>query len=329
MNRQFTSPAPHAQPRTSRWVLAAAAGLLLVVLFAPAILRAAWTSGGDDAADTFRVARLPTDVAFAGGTVWVASGRDDRILAVDAPSTDATPARHETGSAPLRVAVGAGSVWTANAGDDSVTRLNPLVPDSVGRRIPIGADAVDVAVGPDGAWVSNGQRGTVMRINPICNRPLGPADPHRRLPDRARARSELPRGWSTRATARSPASTRGRTSSSAAGSPSAATRRTSRSASARSGSPTAATAPSPGSTPPTGRAGTPIPAGGAPAALAVTRDAVLVLDTEQRRRPRDGARLAHDQGLLRIRGFPASIAVGDGAAWVVDSRAGTVTRIAG
>jgi hypothetical protein len=31
----------------------------------------------------------------------------------------------------------------------------------------------------------------------------------------------------------------------------------------------------------------------------------------------------------QIPGFPASIAVGDGAAWVVDSRAGTVTRIPG
>jgi hypothetical protein len=33
--------------------------------------------------------------------------------------------------------------------------------------------------------------------------------------------------------------------------------------------------------------------------------------------------------VLRIPGFPASIAVGAGAGWVVDSRAGTVTRIGG
>ena len=126
----------------------------------------------DDAA--LRVARLPTDVAVEGDTVWVASGRDDRIVAIDVAQPEDPPRRHETGSAPLRVAVGAGSVWTANAGDDSVTRLNPLIPGSSGRRIAIGADAVDVAVGPDGAWVSNGQRGTVMRIDPISNRPLGP-----------------------------------------------------------------------------------------------------------------------------------------------------------
>jgi hypothetical protein len=33
--------------------------------------------------------------------------------------------------------------------------------------------------------------------------------------------------------------------------------------------------------------------------------------------------------VLRIAGFPASIAVGAGAAWIVDARNGTVTRVAG
>jgi hypothetical protein len=33
--------------------------------------------------------------------------------------------------------------------------------------------------------------------------------------------------------------------------------------------------------------------------------------------------------VLQIPGFPSSIAVGGGAAWIVDSRAGTVTRVDG
>jgi streptogramin lyase len=80
----------------------------------------------------------------------------------------------------------------------------------------------------------------------------------------------------------------------------------------------------------TGRSvGRPIPAGKAPGALAVTRDAVLVLDTSTG----DVLELAPDtrttRSVLTIPGFPSSIAVGDGAAWIVDSRAGTVTRVEG
>ena len=35
------------------------------------------------------------------------------------------------------------------------------------------------------------------------------------------------------------------------------------------------------------------------------------------------------RSVLTIPGFPSSIAVGGGAAWIVDSRAGTVTRVEG
>jgi hypothetical protein len=56
---------------------------------------------------------------------------------------------------------------------------------------------------------------------------------------------------------------------------------------------------------------------------------VLVLDTDR------GEVLELDPDSERVRrvqtigGFPASIAVGAGAAWVVDAREGTVTRIEG
>ena len=33
--------------------------------------------------------------------------------------------------------------------------------------------------------------------------------------------------------------------------------------------------------------------------------------------------------IMRIPGYPAAIAVGAGAAWIVDSRSGTVTRVTG
>ena len=133
-----TVPAPSSAPQRRQWSWPARLGaiaLLLAVLVGPAIVVLALEGSGGDEPEALRVARLPTDVAVDGDTVWIASGRDDRFVAIDAAELDDPPLRHETGSAPLRVAVGAGSVWTANAGDDSVTRLNPLVPGSVGRRI--------------------------------------------------------------------------------------------------------------------------------------------------------------------------------------------------
>jgi hypothetical protein len=54
---------------------------------------------------------------------------------------------------------------------------------------------------------------------------------------------------------------------------------------------------------------------------------VLVLDSDRGevlRLDPDSERVSR---VLRTGGFPASIAVGGGAAWVVDARAGTVTRL--
>ena len=80
----------------------------------------------------------------------------------------------------------------------------------------------------------------------------------------------------------------------------------------------------------TGRVeGDPVPAGTAPGALAVTRDAVLVLDTGTGDVLELSPRTLEVRRVERIPGFPASIAVGGGAAWIVDSRSGTVTRLAG
>jgi DNA-binding beta-propeller fold protein YncE len=79
----------------------------------------------------------------------------------------------------------------------------------------------------------------------------------------------------------------------------------------------------------TGRAlGAPIEAGEAPSALAITRDAVLVLDTHGGDVLELDPKTLATRPVLRVRGFPTSIAVGAGAAWIVDARSGTVTRLA-
>ena len=149
------------------------------------------------------------------------------------------------------------------------------------------ADAIDVAVGPDGAWVTNGQAGPSRASTPSPTA----CSAHRSAPATSRPRwrsAPTTSGSSTRVTGPSRASTRASTSSSAAACRSAATRRTSRSGSARSGSPTAATARH-AAVRVDGRAqGPPIRLGGAPGALAITRDARAGARHPERRGPARG-----------------------------------------
>jgi sugar lactone lactonase YvrE len=69
--------------------------------------------------------------------------------------------------------------------------------------------------------------------------------------------------------------------------------------------------------------------GGLSPALAITSTGVLVLDTRNgdviEIDPHTGAH----RDVLHIAGFPTALAVGGGAAWVVDARSGTVARLTG
>src|SRR3954453_14361801 len=128
--------------RLPRWAIIAAGLAMVVLLFAPAAA-VLLTRKPDVIADGQRLpaGRLPTDVAVENSTVWIVSGRDNRVVALDARDAQQAAETRTAGSSPLRLAVGGGSVWTANAGDDTVTRIDPLVPGS-GRQIRLGAEAV-------------------------------------------------------------------------------------------------------------------------------------------------------------------------------------------
>ena len=54
---------------------------------------------------------------------------------------------------------------------------------------------------------------------------------------------------------------------------------------------------------------------------------MLVLDTQSGAVLRVDPKTLAATRILRLDGYPASLAVGAGAAWVVDARRGTVTRI--
>jgi DNA-binding beta-propeller fold protein YncE len=330
------SAAAHSAPggssrRLPRWAFAV---ILLCLLFGPAVAvlvvkgSESGSSGLD--AENLRVARLPTGVAVQGQTVWVTSGRDDQVVAIDAAKPSVAPAPHRTGPSPIRIAVGAGSVWTVNAGDGTVTRLTPGARGgAVRREIPIGSDAVDIAVGPDGAWVTNGQAGTVTRLDPISNRVLGKAVRTGNFPSALTADANyvwvVNSGDGTVARIdprenvvigrRIPVGRDPRDIATGFGSVWVANRGdgTVTRLSAANGRPQ----------------GRPIPVGGAPAALAVTRDAVLVLDTHSGEVTKVDPKTGDHRSVLHVEGFPTSMAVGAGAAWVVDARSGTVTRFMG
>jgi DNA-binding beta-propeller fold protein YncE len=330
MTAATDSPGRGAWSPFPRWATIA---ILLCLLVGPAVAVLLLKGGDSDRgggvdAEHLRVARLPTGVAAQGQTVWVASGRDNRIVAVDSQKPSAAPQSYRTGPAPIRVAVGAGSVWSANAGNGTVTRLYP---DKTGeaKQIPIGADAVDVAVGPDGAWVSNGQQGTVTRIDAVSNRVLGPPVRTGRFPSALAADENyvwvVNSGDGTVARVdprenvvtgrRIPVGSDPQDIAIGFGSVWVANRgdgSVSR-LSAASGRPQ----------------GSPINVGGAPGALAVTRDGVLVLDTRDGNVTRIDPASGEHHIVLHVPGFPTSIAVGAGAAWIVDARSGTVTRLKG
>jgi len=56
---------------------------------------------------------------------------------------------------------------------------------------------------------------------------------------------------------------------------------------------------------------------------------VLVLDTESGDVTMIDPRTERSRAVEHVSGFPAALAVGAGAAWVVDARSGTVTRLTG
>jgi len=136
--------------RLPKWAIVLAGMLMVAFLLAPAAA-VLLTRQPRIAVDGTRLpaGQLPTDVAVSGETVWVVSGRDNRVVALDARDVEQAPEIHAAGSSPLRLAIGQGSVWTANAGEDTVTRIDPLVPGS-GREIKLGSEAVDVAVSSEG-----------------------------------------------------------------------------------------------------------------------------------------------------------------------------------
>jgi streptogramin lyase len=275
-----------------------------------------------------RVGSLPTDIAVAQGRAWVPSAGSDELVAINdrvRPSRDATY-RASTGA--LRVTTEGLSIWLAGAIGSGITSVDPLFGGEAERhRIPIAGDAVDLAVGRDAVWVSNGAAGTITRVDPVSDRALGPAIRTGRFPTalavgthdvwvvnsgdgtlaRVDPRENLVVGR------RVPVGRDPQDVTIGFGSVWVANR----------GDGTLSRIDER-----TGRPQDTIRLGGAPSALAVTVEALVVLDSQRGRVLRVDPRTRRVTDVVHIGGFPTALAVGQGASlWTVDARRGLVTRV--
>ena len=238
----------------------------------------------------------PTSAAANGATVWVTNLFDDTVFRIDAGAARAKPAR--TGERPLAVAAGEGSIWVLNS-----ARPERRADGCRGS----GEGALDVtATDPD------------PRVRPTRLRGTG---------RRRRHRLGHRRGGQDSGPGSTP---RERTSPSASRSRSAWAQPASPSATASPGSRTSATAGSPDRFSVRGRfsASQVPPSAASPWRSQSATGPYAVIDQSGkllRARPR--VRRACRRARISLGGRPAALAVGDGAVWVADPVARSVTRV--
>ena len=203
------SRARRPRARTAPWrrgLATAVAGAVAVIVIVRAVLSSCGGSGGEPARPSFGVAGHPTALAVAGGQVWVAApasgaltvldartGRRDRRAAADGRRPGAARARRERRVGRRHLAR---AVIVVAAPDGARTSA----------RSRSGADVADVALAAGAVWAISSAEGVVRALEPggQPDRECRSARTRSTSPPTAAGSRSLPR-----ATARSPASTRG------------------------------------------------------------------------------------------------------------------------
>ena len=134
--------------RTSRWLVAGAAVLVLTAVGAVLALTVGGGSGG------------------------LSSVSPNSVGVID-PETNELVAEVPAGIDPGAVAVGAGSVWVANAKDKSVSRINARTHERLGT-IAVDGLPSDVTVGGGTVWVALGALAELTSIDPGQNKAVRP-----------------------------------------------------------------------------------------------------------------------------------------------------------
>ena len=123
-------------------------------------------------AESIPLSVVPYALGLDGGTLWVTSFLDDRVVRVDL----------ETGEIiadisvpkPTGIAVGFDAVWVVEHRDDTIARIDPGTNEVVeeiklGERGPndlCGMCVENVVVGDDAVWTANNEDRSVSRIDP-------------------------------------------------------------------------------------------------------------------------------------------------------------------
>jgi streptogramin lyase len=274
---------------------------------------------------TARLGRLPTDIAASEGRLIVAHAGENWIASVPERGSLASQILR-FGSPQLRVAARGPDVWATGTATDSVLGVE-LRAGALLKELRVGRDAVDVAIGEDALWVTNGASGTVTRVDPVSGRRVGRPIRTGRFPSAVATGQRyvwvVNAGDGTVARVdprehvvigrRLPVGREPQDIAVGLGSVWVADR--------GDGTVVQLSAD-------TGRRQDVIDVGGAPSALALTADAVLVLDPSGRRVVRIAPRSGAVDVVAKLQGYPTAIAVdGSGAAWVADTRSGTLTRV--
>ncbi|MDQ6850286.1 MAG: ABC transporter substrate-binding protein [Actinomycetota bacterium] len=110
-------------------------------------------------------------IAVGAGSLWVASGSDDRVLRLD-PGTGAVTAeipiaaeRDARVASPYGIVVAYGAVWVTDALSNTVSQIDPHL-NAVTATIRVGARPTRIAAGEGGVWVVNAGDESITRIDP-------------------------------------------------------------------------------------------------------------------------------------------------------------------
>jgi len=128
-----------------------------------------------DAETTKVLARIPTGVANAEGTItagegsiWMPANKSGLLARID-PDTNQTVARIKVPAGSYAAMAGEGAIWVTCTKNNLVSRVDPKS-EKVVATIPVGPSPRFLAVGLGSVWTLNQGNGTVTRIDPATNK---------------------------------------------------------------------------------------------------------------------------------------------------------------
>ena len=127
-------------------------------------------------AESIPVPIVPYALALDGGTLWVTSFLDDRVVRVDLEKGEIVA--DISVPKPTGIAIGFGAVWVVDHRDDTIARIDPDTNEVVeeivlGERGPndlCGMCVENIVVGDDAVWTANNEGRSVSRIDPGTNK---------------------------------------------------------------------------------------------------------------------------------------------------------------